>query len=231
MTDDRTAMLFCPPLPPLRLGPQQPLYIGRHPSCDLSLRKDDVSRKHAEVRFEAGLYVIGDLRSTNGTFLNGRRIEGPQPLAPGDRIEIGSSVITFCEIECTAAPDFGDGDEARTVIFERPEELTTPAFGGDLSEVPTSALFQLRELGSNTGVLEVSGVDGAARVWFEMGRPIHAETEKRLGFDAAIDVVSMTEGQFRFGPQDAAVDSTINASVTELLLEACRQQDEAEAGL
>lgn len=224
-------MLFCPPMPPVRLGRQQPIYIGRHPSCDLSLRKDDVSRKHAEIRCDGGRFVVGDLRSTNGTFLNGRRLDEPQPLAPGDRIEIGSSVMTFCEIESTAAPDIDDGDDARTVIFERPEESTTTSFGGDLMEIPASALFQLMEMGSNSGVLEMSGANGTSRVWFQMGRPIHAETEKNLGFDAAIQIVTMVEGTFRFGPGSEEVDSTINASVTELLLEACRQQDEAEAGV
>jgi pSer/pThr/pTyr-binding forkhead associated (FHA) protein len=231
MTDDHAAMLFCPPMPPLRLGLDKPIYIGRHPSCDLSLRKDDVSRKHAEIRKDAGRYVVCDLRSTNGTFLNGLRVDSPQLLSPGDRIEIGSSTITFCEIECTAAPELSEGDDARTVIFERPEETSVPAFGGDLVEVPPSALFQLMEMGSNSGLLEVTGTAGAARVWFEMGRPVHAETEKHVGFDAAIAVASMCEGQFRFGPAEESVDSTINASVTELLLEACRQQDEAEAGV
>ena len=49
---DRTAVLFCPPLPPMRLARDRAFCIGRQPSCELPLRRDDVSRRHAELRFE-----------------------------------------------------------------------------------------------------------------------------------------------------------------------------------
>jgi pSer/pThr/pTyr-binding forkhead associated (FHA) protein len=42
--------------------------------------------------------VLNDLGSTNGSLLNGRRIERPEVLKPGDEIEVGTSVITF-EVE------------------------------------------------------------------------------------------------------------------------------------
>ncbi len=229
MTEERTAMLFCPPLPPLRLGTHGPVAIGRHPSCEFPLRRDDVSRRHAEVRFEQGGFVLYDLESTNGTFVNGQQVEGSQRLSPGDRIEIGSGAITFCEIASTATADWGDADAARTIVCQRPAE-TKQSFGGDLSEVPPSAVFQLIEMGSNSGRLDIVSASGKASVWFEAGRPIHAETEKRLGFDAAISIVATSEGQFRFGPCDETAEPTIQASVTEVLLEACRLEDEEARG-
>lgn len=228
MTNERAAMLFCPPFPPIRLGTSAPVYIGRHPSCDLALRCDDVSRRHAEVRYEDGGFVLCDCQSTNGTFVNGEPVEDRRRLAPGDRIEVGSGTITFCEIDCNAAPDWADGDGARTIVCERPQ-ASKQAFSGDLAEVPASALFQLMEMGSNTGLLEITSTEGTASVWFEMGRPVHATTEKHAGFDAGIAVVNLTQGQFRFGPLCETVEPTIQASVTELLLEACRLQDEAAA--
>ena len=223
--EHRTAILFSPPLPPLRLGPQRTVCIGRHPGCEFPIRQTDVSRRHAEIRFEDGGYVLCDLESTNGTFLNNERIEGMRKLLPGDRIEIGSSTITFCEIEGAAAPDFGDADHASTVICARP--AASPRFSGLLAEIPPSALFQLLEMGSNSGLLEIAADAGRMRVWFTMGRPIHAETEKQIGFDAALAAVASAEGQFRFGPCAEPPEPTIHASVTELLLEACRIQDEA----
>ena len=229
MTDERTSMLFCPPLPPLRLGARAPVTIGRHPSCDFPLRRDDVSRRHAEIRFEQGGFVLHDLESTNGTFVNAERVEGSRPLAPGDRIEIGSGTITFCQIDCPTTPDWDDGDGARTIICQRSSEAKQ-SFGGDLAEIPPSALFQLMEMGSNTGRLDITSGNGTASVWFEMGRPVHATTEKNLGFDAAVSVVGLAEGQFRFGPDDDRIESTIQASVTELLLEACRLEDEEARG-
>lgn len=226
MSDERTAILFSPPLPPVRLGASRPMFIGRHPKSDFPIRQEDVSRRHAEIRFQDGGYVIYDLESTNGTYLNNERVEGMRNLLPGDRIEIGGSTITFCEIEGTGTTTWGDADDASTVIYARPL-CAAPRFSGLLAEVPASAVYQLLEMGSNSGLLEVVSDDGRMQAWFEMGRPVHAETEKHVGFDAALELVNVADGQFRFGPCDDPPASTINASVTELLLEACRLQDEA----
>jgi pSer/pThr/pTyr-binding forkhead associated (FHA) protein len=73
--------------------------IGRSRQCDIVLEDPNVSRRHAEVRpGEAGSWVLADLGSTNGSSLNGRRIDHPAGLHPGDEIEVGTSVITF-EVE------------------------------------------------------------------------------------------------------------------------------------
>jgi predicted component of type VI protein secretion system len=223
-SDERTAMLFCPPLPPLRLGTRLPVFIGRHPSCELAIREDDVSRRHAEVRCENGGFVVYDLQSTNGTFVNGCQLDGAHRLCPGDRVEVGASTIIFCEIDASATPD-PHTDDAHTIVYQRPPSAKL-SFGGELSEIPASAVFQLLEMGSNSGHLELNSENGASSVWFQMGRPVHAETEKNAGFDAAIAVIAIQSGQFRFGPCEDIPAATIQASVTEVLLEACRIQDE-----
>jgi hypothetical protein len=69
--------------------------IGRSRECEIVVDDANVSRKHAELSPRGGAWVLSDLGSTNGTRLNGRRIERPEPLEPGDRIEVGASVITF----------------------------------------------------------------------------------------------------------------------------------------
>ncbi len=66
--------------------------IGRHPMNDLRFdaNKDaDASSRHAEVRSVAGRHVIHDLGSTNGTYVNGERINAEQELADGDLISFG----------------------------------------------------------------------------------------------------------------------------------------------
>ena len=72
--------------------------IGRSRQCDIVIEDPNVSRQHAEVRPRGGAWVLTDLGSTNGSRLNGRRIEHPEVVQPGDEIEIGTSVITF-EVE------------------------------------------------------------------------------------------------------------------------------------
>lgn len=67
------------------------LLMGRDPSCDLVLDKGQASRHHAKLRpAEDGLWVE-DLGSTNGTYVNGERIEGPTLLKPGDELCGGAS--------------------------------------------------------------------------------------------------------------------------------------------
>jgi diguanylate cyclase (GGDEF)-like protein len=68
--------------------------IGRAEDTDLTLISNDVSRHHAAVVFQEGKYVIEDLNSTNGTFVNGRSIEH-HTLHSGDEISIGDYSILF----------------------------------------------------------------------------------------------------------------------------------------
>jgi hypothetical protein len=69
--------------------------LGRSRSCDVVLSDPNVSREHAEIRPRGGSWVLTDLGSTNGVSLNGRRIDRPEVIKPGDEIEIGTSSITF----------------------------------------------------------------------------------------------------------------------------------------
>jgi pSer/pThr/pTyr-binding forkhead associated (FHA) protein len=55
----------------------------------------NVSRRHAEIRPRGGSWVLTDLGSTNGSSLNGRRIDSPEVIRPGDEIELGTSVLRF----------------------------------------------------------------------------------------------------------------------------------------
>jgi Protein of unknown function (DUF3662)/FHA domain len=69
--------------------------IGRGRQADIVLNDPNVSRQHAEIRPRGGSWVITDLGSTNGSQLNGRRIDGSEVLRTGDEIELGASLMTF----------------------------------------------------------------------------------------------------------------------------------------
>jgi hypothetical protein len=69
--------------------------LGRSRQCDVVLNDPNVSRQHAEIRPRGGSWVLTDLGSTNGSSLNGRRIEGSEVIKAGDEIEIGTSTIRF----------------------------------------------------------------------------------------------------------------------------------------
>jgi len=77
----------------LPLGPE-PLAIGRDPQNDIVVDDRRVSRKHAEIRLRLGRYTLYDLQSTNGTFVNGRRV-AEVVLSDRDRINVGGVELVF----------------------------------------------------------------------------------------------------------------------------------------
>lgn len=67
--------------------------LGRSPDNSVVLDDAKASRHHAVVSAAAGMYVVTDLHSTNGTFVNGDRVFGTVPLADGDELRLGNSVL------------------------------------------------------------------------------------------------------------------------------------------
>jgi hypothetical protein len=68
------------------------LLVGRHPACDVVVADPSVSRRHAQLAFRDGAWVLQDLASTNGTTVNGERV-GRTALHPGDVVELGNQAI------------------------------------------------------------------------------------------------------------------------------------------
>lgn len=75
----------------------QKLTIGRVAENDVQLDETSVSSRHAELLEQDGAVVLRDLGSTNGTFLNGARVTGEQPLQAGDVIFFGGVRSVFME--------------------------------------------------------------------------------------------------------------------------------------
>jgi pSer/pThr/pTyr-binding forkhead associated (FHA) protein len=69
--------------------------LGRGDSADIRLEDTFASSSHARLVAQGDVIVLEDLGSTNGTFLNGEPLRGPQPLHVGDSIRIGDSEFTF----------------------------------------------------------------------------------------------------------------------------------------
>lgn len=67
--------------------------IGREAQNDIVLKDSEISRNHARISRKGGAYVLEDLGSTNGTFVNKRRLTAPRALAAGDEIGLGGNVV------------------------------------------------------------------------------------------------------------------------------------------
>jgi hypothetical protein len=73
-------------------GGAQELLLGRSRSCDLTFSNLNVSRRHALLVFRDGSWILRDLESTNGTFVNGVRVHRCE-LRPGDWLELGDEAL------------------------------------------------------------------------------------------------------------------------------------------
>jgi hypothetical protein len=64
------------------------LVLGRSPGCQLVFDDDTVSRRHAELRMTDGRWILRDLGSSNGTWVNGRQVIEAE-VVPGDHVQLG----------------------------------------------------------------------------------------------------------------------------------------------
>jgi hypothetical protein len=79
------------------------LLIGRDEQCDLVIADRRVSRQHARISLEGDGYILTDLGSRNGTFVNGRELDQPYALQDGDEIQLAYCCkLAFVAAEATA---------------------------------------------------------------------------------------------------------------------------------
>ncbi|HVS13399.1 MAG TPA: SpoIIE family protein phosphatase [Thermoanaerobaculia bacterium] len=90
-------------MPPIEHELRDSTVIGRASSSDLTITQPTVSRRHASVVRRAGVYVLSDLGSGNGTFVNRERISVPHVLEGGDLIGLGDVILEFYWPEHTEA--------------------------------------------------------------------------------------------------------------------------------
>jgi pSer/pThr/pTyr-binding forkhead associated (FHA) protein len=71
--------------------------IGRDEALQLQLEDERVSRKHCQFRFDPAdnQYRVLDMQSTNGTYVNGKRVPGETILSDGDEVQVGDTKVVF----------------------------------------------------------------------------------------------------------------------------------------
>ena len=74
------------------------LNIGRDSTNEITINDAEISRRHARLTFQGGKYVLEDLGSTNGTFVNGQRLAGPRVLKAGEVVSFGEQIVLVFEV-------------------------------------------------------------------------------------------------------------------------------------
>lgn len=118
-----------------RLQTHRPFTLGRDPGNDIILRDPKVSRHHAEIVFERGFFVLHDLASANGTYVNGKRIR-VAPLTHGARLRMGNTYGRFSE-ELPTENEAAPMSAAAAEPFDQPVPPTEDL--GAMDILPTSA--------------------------------------------------------------------------------------------
>jgi len=153
------------------------LLIGRHAEGAGRLADDDeISRSHARISLDrSGFCAIEDLGSTNGTFVNGLRISGPQTLSVGDTIEVGGTTLVVRELPIPASE--------RSLRAVPPQPTSPPGSTGALP--PTDQATPL----SSSGRSDTAPRSGPPGSPAPAGPPTKAQAEARLqGSPAALSL-------------------------------------------
>ena len=114
--------------------------LGRDTGNHIQLHDTEVSRRHAELRRNGDMFLISDLGSSNGTFVNNQRIQ-QQELASGDQVQIGRTVMLFTGLGEAPSSSFGaqvniggvDSGEQSRILHSVSREEGSRIFSPDLT--------------------------------------------------------------------------------------------------
>jgi predicted component of type VI protein secretion system len=101
------------------------LFFGRDVANEVFINDAEVSRRHARLTVQASGYILEDLGSTNGTFVNGQRLTGPRVLRLGDMIMLGENVSLVFEM-ASYDPNATMVSAPGTVVAPQPPPVVAP---------------------------------------------------------------------------------------------------------
>ncbi len=222
------------PEDPVELDPRKTCRIGRGQGSDVFVPDVDVSRCHADIRWERGGFIISDLGSANGTLVNGERIV-ERTLLHGDEIRVGSVTLGF-RVENASSLD-----EICRARERHVRELNTAAsyspidggFAGAITDVPLAEVIQVLERARKTGRLVVCLDDSHGSMGLREGRVVGAEWYDPVAgeiadHEAAYAMLSLVDGVFEFVAEPVPDERRIDTPAQGLLLEAMRRADERD---
>jgi serine phosphatase RsbU (regulator of sigma subunit) len=114
-----------------------PVVLGRSPGCDVVIPSTAVSRQHSRIEWRQGSYLIMDLDTRNGTFLNNQQLAAPTPLKGNDRIRICDFLCVFLdrspasEEARSAEPLFQALSEGREEVGGKIQYQVSPGGSGE----------------------------------------------------------------------------------------------------
>lgn len=160
--------------------PDAMFVIGRE-SAQVPLTDNTVSRRHCEIAQRDGLYVLSDLSSANGTFINGLRVKSPQAVRVGDQLRIGRTLMVFGSIEVARVANVGGAGGGNLV------EIAGEEAGVD------SAIMHTVGANDDSLVLAVPDPSAAAvtnlQILYKLGAALSSAFDIRQAMSITMDLV------------------------------------------
>lgn len=202
--------------------------VGRSSDLDMVLVEEMVSRKHARIEMRQGVVEIEDLGSTNGTFVNGERVERAS-LREGDRLLIGTSILKLVSLD-----QHQSASNLQRVAFGKSTVRHSGTSGaarmsGNLEEIPLPDLMQLFGTSRKSGVLVIHSAD-VGRFVLRDGLIEDASIDgisEMPPQKAAFRMLAWSQGTFALEPpREERAEQPLDLSAQEFLMEGFRQLDE-----
>jgi FHA domain-containing protein/uncharacterized protein DUF4388 len=203
------------------------IVVGRSSDADLILIEGMVSRRHARFSLKNGELAVEDLRSTNGTFVNGEKIRR-RKLTEGDRVLVGTSIV---KVVFSRAPY---GTKPPPPPFDALDEDATASryrVSGDLEEVSVAELLEMFSSPDREAIIELAGPEGGAAITVARGRVQDCVLEKLPEMPPAkamLRVLGWGRGNFSVAPYEPPSDRRLDLPVPELLVDGLFKLDELE---
>lgn len=212
--------------------------IGRHESNDLQLDSRTVSNYHAEILCESGALTLRDLGSTNGTFLNERRVQS-EAIHEGDHLRMGNHHVTVdraggepASEPAPATPSgllMEPGSHGRLISLRGQSRGATQTVEAlDLHDVTLPDL--LKRMSTSPESLRVAVRRGteSAHIWTRRHAVVHAAYGRVVGEKALYRLFTWGGGEYRIALADGsgAIPETITLPVDRLVTEGMAQATE-----
>ncbi len=232
------------------LKPNREVVIGRGSEFDMVLDEDMVSRRHAKIVTYHGQIVLHDLKSTNGTFVNGEKTTMAR-LKVGDKVLVGQSIMELIESDGVSSVATGDtvGDEKTTPTPPEKSQRSTIVAGQALSEraqgmsgqlsatdVTVADLVELFGSSGKTGVLVLTDAVGSeGRIFLREGAVYFANVAYPNRKQVVVDplkcfyrLLTWQQGDFRMDTlaTPPTFEDQIEGETRQHLTEGLRQWDE-----
>jgi predicted component of type VI protein secretion system len=179
--------------------------IGRHDDCLIRIKSSQVSRRHCEVFETADKLAIRDLGSSNGTFVNGKKITGDQVLKNGDELTVGAVTLRVARL--------GQPAEAQPGPVSKPKAADTAVVDAIPEDEPEE--FEM-EFDDGDPEPEVEGIPLADE---EAAKPPKPKSSPKVAATARTNAPATAEADPAPKKSDAKEDDAIAQFLLDLKLD------------